>query len=128
MKRNPADFFAIIVGIFLIIEGIWGFFSPVVFTVFTTNTAHAGIHLLLGLAGVYFGYRYKARGYCWFLGGLLLLVGILRFIPGPDDLLISILNINMPVTYLNLAVGVAALAVAAISKGHQPETYVPKQA
>ena len=49
--------FAVIIGVFLLIEGIWGEFSDVVFGVLTTNRIHATIHILLGIVGIYTGLR-----------------------------------------------------------------------
>jgi hypothetical protein len=49
--------YAIIIGIFLLIEGVWGEFSDVVFSALTTNRTHATIHLPLGLAGIWTGLK-----------------------------------------------------------------------
>ncbi|MBA3467650.1 MAG: hypothetical protein H0T21_09580, partial [Gemmatimonadaceae bacterium] len=47
--------FATILGAFLVIEGVWGMFSPVVFGILPTNTLRASIHLVLGLLGLWAG-------------------------------------------------------------------------
>lgn len=104
--------FATLLGFFLIIEGIWGLFSPVVFGVLSTNTLHAVIHIALGVAGILAGRRGFARVYLQGVGGLLLLVGILRFVPGVSDLIVALLNVNFPVAYFNIAVGVISLLIA----------------
>lgn len=104
--------FAILVGAFLLVEGIWGFFSPVVFGVLTTNTLHAVIHVALGVIGLWVGLRSDARKYCLFLGVLLVAVGALWFVPGVGAIITSLLNVNVAVAYLNLAVGAVALALA----------------
>ena len=53
-SMNPArgmiGTYAIIIGLFLLVEGIWGLFSPVVFGVLTTNMTHA-IETLAAHAG-----------------------------------------------------------------------------
>ena len=114
--NGPSGAFAIVVGAFLIIEGIWGFFSPVVFGVLTTNTLHAAIHVLLGIAGIWTGLKGGSRGFCLFLGALLLAVGVFWFLPVLGDLVRSLLNVNLAVTYLNIALGIVSLIVGVVSR------------
>lgn len=112
MNRTISSLFAVVVGIFLIIEGIWGEFSDVVFGALTTNRVHATIHILLGIIGIYTGLKGGSRGFLTFLGVLLIIVGILRFVPGVNDLIISILNVSEAVAYFNIAVGIVSLIIA----------------
>lgn len=113
--RGLSGIFAIIIGVFLLIEGIWGETSDVVFGVLTTNRIHATIHILLGIVGIYTGLKGGSRGFLIFLGILLALVGVLRFVPGINDLIVSILNVNYAVAYFNIAVGIILLIVAFMS-------------
>jgi len=108
--------YAIIVGVFLLIEGIWGEFSDVVFGVLTTNRTHATIHILLGIVGIWTGLKGGARGFCTFIGVLLIAVGVLRFVPGAGDLVVSLLNVNPAVAYFNIVVGIISLIVAYVSR------------
>lgn len=110
--RKATDIFAIVIGAFLLIEGIWGLTSPVVFGVLTTNLTHAVIHIVLGLIGIATGWRGQARAFCIFLGILLLAVGLLRFVPGASELIVSLLNVNLAVAWLNIVVGAVALLVS----------------
>ncbi|MBC7790290.1 MAG: DUF4383 domain-containing protein [Anaerolineae bacterium] len=110
-RSAPRNLFAIIIGVFLLIEGIWGLFSPVVFGVLTTNVTHALIHILLGAAGIGAGLAKKARGFCIFLGALLLAVGILRFVPGIGDVIVRLLNVNEAVAFVNIVAGGVSLAL-----------------
>ena len=103
--------FAMVLGVFLLIEGVWGLFSPIVFGVLSTNTLHAVIHIVLGAVGIWAGRSGAARNYLLGVGGLLLLVGILRFVPGASDLVVSLLNVNVAVGYFNIAVGLISLAI-----------------
>lgn len=107
--------FAIIIGAFLLIEGIWGETSDVVFGVLTTNRIHATIHILLGIVGIYTGLKGGSRGFLIFLGVLLLVVGVLRFVPVVGDFIVSILNVNPAVAYFNIAVGIVSLIVVFLS-------------
>jgi len=117
--RKATDIFAILIGAFLLIEGIWGLTSEVVFGVLTTNRTHAIIHIVLGLIGIATGVRRQARGFCIFLGILLLAVGVLRFVPGASEIIVSILNVNIAVAWLNIVVGAVALLVS--FGGHKSE-------
>lgn len=104
--------FAIIIGAFLLIEGIWGEFSDVVFGVLTTNRIHATIHILLGIVGIYTGLKGGSRAFLIFLGILLAAVGALWFVPGANELIVSILNVNQAVAVFNIIVGIASLIIA----------------
>ncbi len=111
-SSKAANGFAILVGAFLLIEGIWGLTSEVVFGVLTTNVTHAIIHIVLGIIGIVLGWKRRARGFCIFLGALLLAVGVLRFVPGAGELTVQILNVNTAVAWLNIVVGAVALLLA----------------
>ena len=110
--NNACGLFAILVGVFLLVEGIWGLSSPVVFGVLSTNTLHAIIHIVLGVIGIGTGLRGGARRYCMFLGILLLAVGGLWFVPGASKLVVSLFNVNFAVAVLNIVVGAVALALS----------------
>lgn len=115
MKRPPLSVvnkFTILLGIFLIIEGFWGLFSPVVFGVLSTNPLHAGVHLVLGFTGLYLALRNHARKFTIYVGVLLLAVGILYFLPVTDKIVIRVFNVNTFVAYLNVFVGLAAILFA----------------
>lgn len=110
--RGLSSIFAILIGIFLLIEGIWGEFSDVVFGALTTNRIHATIHILLGIIGIYTGLKGGAKGFLTFLGILLVVVGILFFVPVIGGLIVSILNVNQAVAIFNIIVGIISLIIA----------------
>lgn len=112
MKYHISSTFAIIVGLFLLIQGIAGLSSPVVFDIFTTNQTHAAIHVFLGALGIGLGAKGLARGYCIFLGILLLFVGIFFFVPGTYEIIADTLNVNPEAAYLNIFVGTLSLIFA----------------
>lgn len=99
-------------GTFLLVEGIWGLFSPVVFGVLTTNRTHAAIHIVLGVIGLLIARHSSARNYLFAVGGLLAVVGVLYFLPGAAWLTVERLNVNFAVACLNIVLGVACVAVA----------------
>jgi uncharacterized membrane protein len=116
---NVTDIFAIGAGIFFLIEGIWGFFSPVTFGVFTTNIAHSVIHVFLGALAIVLAVTHQnSKGYLKFLGVLLLIVGIVRFIPTAQDIVINMLAVNVAVAILNIVLGTACLLTAYLGNKH----------
>lgn len=119
MNRGITSIFAIIIGVFLLVEGIWGETSDVVFGVLTTNRIHATIHILLGIIGIYTGLKGGAKGFLTFLGILLVAVGILFFVPGVGGLIVSILNVNQAVAIFNIIVGIISLIIAFMPQNTQ---------
>ncbi|MDT0676643.1 DUF4383 domain-containing protein [Autumnicola musiva] len=107
-----SNFYAILIGGFLVIQGSWGLIDPPPFEIFSTNIAHAVIHIVLGIVGLWMGIKGNSYKFNLFLGILLLAVGVLWFIPGIQDLLINLLNINRAVAYLNISIGVVSLFTA----------------
>lgn len=103
-------------GVFYIVDGIWGFFSPITFGILGTNTLHTITHLLMGIAGLYTARTTGARLWCMAIGSMVLPVGVFYFVPGTHDLLVSIFNLNQPVSILNIVVGALALLIARNSK------------
>lgn len=112
---NAVNVFAIALGIFLTIEGALGLFNPMVFGLFSTNPLHAIIHLLLGVSGIYAGLRNHARNFSLFTGILLLVVGLLFFLPAVGALLVKILNLNKAVALFNIVVGIVAILFALLT-------------
>jgi uncharacterized membrane protein len=106
---SSTNVFAIFIGVLLLIEGIWGLFSNVVFGILTTNMTHAVTHIILGITAITLGLKQVAGGFCILLGIVLLVIGILRFVPGTDTLLINMLNLNKPLACQDILVGLLAL-------------------
>ena len=119
-SNGACGVFALLVGVFLLVSGLWGLSSPVVFGVLTTNLLHAVIHIALGVIGIWVGLRTGARRFCLFLGVLLVAVGALWFVPGVGPLITSLLNVNAAVAYLNLGVGALALVLALVPQHRAP--------
>lgn len=103
---------AMLIGVFLLIEGVWELFSPVVFGVFTSNTLHGIIHLVLGAAGVTTVRTGGTRMFNRLLGVLLIVVGVFYFVPPANALVVNLLNVNRAVAAFNIAIGALSLAAA----------------
>jgi uncharacterized membrane protein len=114
--RLPSSPFAALLGIFFLIEGVWGFFSPVVFGILSTNMLHATIHVLLGVVGLWVARNGRSHGYAIGVGLLLLVVGILWFVPGANELVVKLFNVNRAVAILNVVVGALGLIVASVDR------------
>jgi hypothetical protein len=121
-RGRVSGWFAAALGLFLFIEGAWGLFSPVVFGALTTNITQAALHIVLGGAGIGLGLRGPARGYCLFVGLLLPVVGLLRFIPATAPWVVEILNVNPAAGKLDILLGGLALLVFFLS-GRTDRTY-----
>lgn len=92
-----------------------GLFSPVVFGVLATNILHAVIHISLGIVGIWAANTGRFHGYLLFVGFLLLTVGALWFVPGIQDLLIRLLNVNYAVAIMNVVVGIVSLLMGSVA-------------
>jgi hypothetical protein len=78
---------------------------------FTTNFVHACIEVLLGLIGLAAARRH-ARGYLLWVGALLLLVGIVYFVPVASLYVTGLLAVNTYLAAFNIIVGGIAVIVA----------------
>jgi uncharacterized membrane protein len=117
MRRGtPASVFALLLGCFLLVEGIWGLMDPPVFGILATNDLHAVIHIVLAIIGLCMGVAGRGRNYSIFVGSLLLIVGICFFIPGADKFVTRLLNISKEVALLNIGIGVLAFLMVALSR------------
>lgn len=104
--------YAMVIGAVLVLLGLVGFVQAPVLGVFGVNTAQDVLHLAGGAVILWFAYKGSAKPTNMWTGVIALVVGVLWFIPGASDLLVSIFAINAAITYLHLAVGVVSLGVA----------------
>lgn len=104
--------YAIVVGIVLLVLGIWGFFTDgMILGIFGVNAAQNVLHLIGGALGLWLGMK-SPKGFNLWLGWIALVVGILGFIPGAVDLLEQYLGVNTAISWLHIAVGIVSLLVA----------------
>ena len=109
--NNTQKTFALILGIVLLLVGIWGFFQPMILGIFGTNVYQSVLHVIAGLFGIYAGTKGMGHGYNATIGWIGLVLGILGFIPGVDTLLMDLLDINTAITVLHLVIGIVCLAI-----------------
>ena len=110
------NFYCIIIGMLLLVQGLYNLIDPPFLEVFTANSAHAVIQTVLGIAGIWTGLRGGTNVYAIFLGTFLLLVGLLYFISMTRMYVVDLLNINAPVAWLYLLFGVVSLLVVYLGK------------
>lgn len=113
---STMGFFALMVGVLLLIQGAWNLIDPPFLEIFTSNILHAVIHVLLGILGIWTGLKGGAKIYLIFLGIILLTVGALYFVPGARELLEDIFDVNLAVAWLNIGIGILSLIVVLISR------------
>jgi len=104
--------YAMVIGAVLVLVGLIGFVNAPIFGIFGVNTAQNVLHLVGGAVVLWFGYKGSGKPTNMWLGVVALVVAVLGFVPGAKDLLASIFNINMAITYLHAAIGVVSLGVA----------------
>ncbi|MFT3910865.1 MAG: DUF4383 domain-containing protein [Ferruginibacter sp.] len=106
---------SVLTGLFLFTAGLWFFFSESVFEILTTNTLHAFLYISIGIAGLYFWSKSDTRSFNIVVGIFLLTIGILRFIPGTNQVIENVLNENYAVAYLNIGAGGIGLIIGLLS-------------
>jgi hypothetical protein len=119
MTPTPTNRMATLVGSWLLLEGVWGLFSPVVLGFITTNRLRAGIHIVLGLLGIVMAFGGNSRKFLWGGGLLVLAVGALYFVPAGRNLTDQ-LAVNLPAAIINVVVGGSALLCAALCGNDVP--------
>ncbi|MDP7323900.1 MAG: DUF4383 domain-containing protein [Candidatus Woesearchaeota archaeon] len=120
--------FALVLGIILGIVGIWGLFTDMILGIFGVNVLHSVLHLIAAAFGIFVGIKGEGPGYNQVIGWVGVALGILGFIPGVKDLLLTVLNINTTITVLHLVIGIVALGVfyGAKEKAGAKETAEPE--
>src|SRR5476651_990337 len=112
IKQSLSSALTLIITAFLLIEGIWGLFTPVVYWILTTNRAHAIVHIVLGVAGLVARWKGAIKGYFGFLGSLFVVGSVLWFVPAWRQIPTDLLNVNWAVATLNFILGIVSLVIA----------------
>lgn len=118
MKKplRTLDFYCIIIGMILMVQGIYNLVDPPFLSLFTSNLLQAILYTLLGISGIWTGLRGGAYRFSISLGILLLSMGILYFIPPTGAVIADLLKINTPVAWLNIIIGTVSLLVPFLGK------------
>lgn len=123
--RTPAQLYALLFGVALLLVGIIGFFVDSSFEtgsgiegdeliIFEVNGIHNLVHIASGLLGLALaGSRSGARLYALGFGAVYLLVTIIGFIDGNDVL--GLIPVNTADNFLHLVIALTGLAAGAAS-------------
>ncbi|MEK6890097.1 MAG: DUF4383 domain-containing protein [Nanoarchaeota archaeon] len=107
---NTQKTFALVLGIVLLLVGVWGFFTDSILGI-GVNAAQSVLHVIAGIFGIYVGTKGMGPGYNSSIGWIGIVLAVLGFVPYTAALLGTLLNVNMATTWLHLAIGVVALGV-----------------
>src|SRR5687768_8203724 len=121
-ERSPAQLYALVIGLTLVVIGIAGFFYSASFStgdgterdavlgILDVNGWHNLVHIATGALGLAVASSYGgARGYAIGLGAVYLLVAALGFIAGDGDEIFNLIPVNTEDNVLHLLIGIAGV-------------------
>jgi len=122
-ERSPAQVYALVIGLTLVVAGIAGFFYSASFStgdgterdavlgVLDVNGWHNVVHIASGAIGLGVVGSYRgARTYALGLGAVYLLVTLLGFSAGDGEEVLNLIPVNTEDNLLHLLIGVAGIA------------------
>lgn len=104
--------FSLIAGAFLIITGFCGLFSDKFLWLFSTNYLLGIFTIVLGAGSIIMSLSKMSVAGCTLIGWILIAMGVMRFIPAADNIIIQLWNINYPTAYLFIGLGAGSLFAA----------------
>ena len=122
-ERSPAQVYALVIGLTLVIAGIVGFFynasfdtgdglsRDAVLGILDVNGWHNVVHILTGVLGLAVAGSYDgSRVYAISFGVIYLAVAGVGFIAGTGDEILNLIPVNTEDNLLHLLIGLAGLA------------------
>src|SRR3989344_860575 len=99
---------ATIIGIVLLLIGLWGFFQDPILSIFGVNALHNIVHLVTGAVFLWAGMAKgtMAKSTNQWLGVIYIIVGLIGFLG-----VLSFLNVNMADNWLHLLLGVVSAGI-----------------
>ena len=138
-ERSPAQVYALVIGLTLVVAGIVGFFYSASFStgdgterdavlgIFDVNGWHNLVHIASGAIGLFVAASYGgARLYALGLGVVYLVVAALGFIAGDGDEIFNLIPINTEDNFLNLLIGIAGVGAGLATPAREPSTTLRK--
>ena len=122
-ESSPAQVYALVIGLTLVVIGIVGFFYSASFStgdgterdavlgILDVNGWHNIVHITSGAIGLVLAGSYRgARDYALGLGAVYLLVTLLGFIAGDGDEILDLIPVSTEDNFLHLLIGIAGIA------------------
>jgi hypothetical protein len=122
-QRSPAQTFALVIGVTLVLAGVTGFFYEASFStggdvdrdaefgLFDINGWHNAVHILTGVLGLLvIGSFDGARAYALAVGAVYVALGVVGLALGDGEVLFDLVPLNTEDNILHLLIGVAGIA------------------
>ena len=126
--RSPAQIFALVIGLTLVVAGILGFFYNASFAtgdgtereavlgILDVNGWHNIVHIATGALGLAVaGSSGGARGYAIGLGAVYLLVALLGFVAGDGNEILNFIPVNTEDNVLHALIAIAGIGAGMAS-------------
>jgi hypothetical protein len=121
-ERSPAQVYALVIGLTLVVAGVVGFFYNASFStgdgserdallgILDVNGWHNILHIASGAIGLFVAGSYGgARVYALGLGVVYLIVTLLGFIAGDGEEILNLIPVNTEGNFLHLLIGIAGI-------------------
>jgi hypothetical protein len=121
-ERSPAQVYALVIGLTLVVAGVAGFFYNASFStgdgserdallgILDVNGWHNILHIASGATGLFVAGSYGgARVYALGLGVVYLIVTLLGFIAGDGEEILNLIPVNTEGNFLHLLIGIAGI-------------------
>jgi hypothetical protein len=121
-ERSPAQVYALVIGLTLVVAGVAGFFYNASFStgdgserdallgILDVNGWHNILHIASGAIGLFVAGSYGgARVYALGLGVVYLIVTLLGFIAGDGEEILNLIPVNTEGNFLHLLIGIAGI-------------------
>jgi hypothetical protein len=131
-ERSPAQVYALMIGLILVVIGIAGFFYTASFSsgdgaerdavlgLFDVNGWHNVLHIVSGAIGLALAASYAgARGFALGLGIVYLLLAVLGFLAGDGDEIFKLIPVTTEDDFLHLLIGVAGIGAGLATPARQ---------
>ena len=138
-ERSPAQVYALVIGLTLVVAGIMGFFysasfgtgdgteRDAVLGILDVNGWHNVVHIASGAIGLaVLGSYGGARAYALGLGVVYLVVAALGFIAGDGDEIFNLIPINTEDNVLHLLIGIAGVGAGLATPAREPRPEAPR--
>ena len=139
MRKSPAQVYALVFGLALLLAGIVGFFYTADFStgdattdpanrdaligVFDVNGWHNVVHILSGVLGLSLAGSWRgARLYAWGFGLTYLAVTVWGFVVGDGESILGLVPVNTADNLLHLAIALLGVMAALATPSAPPPT------